>query len=317
MEYSLSNIKMKNHLVASSSPLTETIERLLCCYEAGFSAAILKSAAMYNKTGTGYGRKVVYVDDGYYADASFEREILTLNEGIDLYIAARTRCPSDMLIIPSVCASSLSPSSWLESCRKFEACGASLIQLDFFYFSTLIHNDEFFDKLRILLKSLTDTLSCRIMPKLNLRFDPEKACKILKECGIRTVSLLDSMREDPPTELGLHKGTTSYFGSRQLPYTINYLKVAKMHGLEVCAGGGVTSKEDVDTLLSLGADMVQIASYVLSRNYTAVLELLESDIPVGTSMHILKHNPWCDCESGMECEKCGACTPHKAMIHHC
>lgn len=132
MEYTLSNIGMKNYLVASSSPLTESVERLRCCYEAGFSSAILKSSAEYVKTGTGYGRKVVYVKDGYYADASFEREILTLEEGIELYKKALNNCLSDMLLIPSVSASSLEPEEWLNSCRQFELCGASLIQLDFF-----------------------------------------------------------------------------------------------------------------------------------------------------------------------------------------
>ena len=47
MQYFLSDIKMKNYLIASSSPLTESVERIKCCYEAGFAAAILKSAADY------------------------------------------------------------------------------------------------------------------------------------------------------------------------------------------------------------------------------------------------------------------------------
>lgn len=314
MSYSLSNIQMKNYLIASSSPLTESLERLRCCYEAGFSAAILKSAAAYVRTRTGYGRKVIYTADGYYADASFEREILTLQEGVALYKSASILCPSDMLLIPSVSASSLDPEEWLHSCEQFAACGAPLLQLDFFYLGTLIHDSSFFSKLRQLLTVLVSDLDCGIMPKLNLNFEPDHICKLLRECGIKTVSLLDSMREDPDESLGLHKGTTSYFGSHQLPWTIRYLKAAKKFDLEVCAGGGVMSKNDVDTLLALGADMVQTASYVLYRDFSAAQDLLDPSLRSCNHSIILKHNPWCDCENGTPCENCGACTPHQVPI---
>lgn len=301
---------MKNYLTASSSPLTESIERLRCCYEAGFSSAILKSSAAYVKTGTGHGRKIVYVKDGYYADASFEREILTLEEGIELYKEAVKNCPSDMLLIPSVSASSLETEKWLKPCSQFELYGAPLIQLDFFYLGTLEHDERFYKKLKILLVKLVQGLDCTIMPKLNLNFEPERTCKVLKESGIKTVSLLDSMREIPDSNLGLREGTTSYFGARQLPYTIKYLKIAKQYGLEVCAGGGVTSKNDVDLLLATGADMVQVASYILNRDFRAVEELLDAKLCSDTRSDITKHNPWCDCENGKKCEKCGACVPH-------
>nr|WP_326153091.1 hypothetical protein [uncultured Oscillibacter sp.] len=314
MPYSLSNIKMKNYLTASSSPLTESVERLRCCYEAGFSSAILKSAAAYVRAGTGHGRKVVYTEDGYYADASFEREILTLEEGIALYKTALDVCPSDMLLIPSVSASSLAPEEWLQSCKQFASCGAALLQLDFFYLGTLSHDSTFFEKLRQLLTVLGSNLDCSIMPKLNLNFEPNQICKLLQECGVKTVSLLDSMREDPDRDLGLHKGTTSYFGNRQLPWTIEYLKAAKRCGLETCAGGGVVSKKDVDTLLSLGADMVQTASYVLCRDFTAVQDLLEPTLWSCSHSEILKHNPWCDYKDGEPCEKCGACALHKTSM---
>lgn len=310
MIYMLANIPMKNYLIASSSPLTESVERLRYCYEAGFSSAILKSTAMYVRTGTGYGRKVVYVRDGYYADASFEREILTLEEGIELYKKAVKNCPLDMLLIPSVSASSLEPEKWIEPCRKFELYGASLIQLDFFYLGTVEHNDNFYQKLKILLTELVQNLECTVMPKLNLNFEPDRTCKILKESGVKTVSLLDSMRENPDPNLGLHEDTTSYFGKRQLPHTLRYLKIAKQYGLEVCAGGGVTSKEDVDLLLASGADMVQVASYILNRDFRAVDELLDVDFCLNTHSKATKHNPWCDCETGAKCEKCGACVPH-------
>lgn len=309
-------LELKNHLVASSSPLTESLERIKCCYEAGFAAAILKSAAAYEKSGSGYGRRVVYVHDGYYADASFEHEIMTVDEAVELYASALKNCGSDMLLIPSVSASSLEPKEWINSCRRFEEMGAEIIQLDFFYLGTLSHDSTFYESLKTLLYTLKYALKCNVMPKINNRFNPCEIFQILKTSGISSVSLLDSMREDPDPALGLHKGTTSYFGPRQFPYTLEYLRNAKQYGLEVCAGGGVSSRHDVEILLAEDADLVQIASYVLNRNYESVGDLLEPEFATKSIHPIIKHNPWCDVENGMVCEKCGGCSAHRLPNSH-
>lgn len=305
MSISFAGAELKNYLVASSSPLTESQTRLQCCRDAGFGAAILKSAAPYVRTGAGYGRKVVYVGEDYYADASFEREIMTLEEGVTLYNSARG-LNGDMLLIPSVTAASLDPEVWYPACKAFEDAGALLLQLDFFYLGTMSHDDAFYFDLSALLDILTQKLTCVVMPKLNLGFDPERTCKLLAGHGVRYVSLLDSMREDLPPEYGLHAGTTSYFGGRQLPQTLRYLKAAVRQGLHICAGGGVAVPEDVSLLLSNGAELVQSASYALKNGFSSVYRLLPGQAAPETSPG-LRHNPWCDVEDGAPCEDCGAC----------
>lgn len=310
MNYTLAGIPMKNYLVASSSPLTESVERLICCKEAHFSAAILKSCANYKRIGRGYGRKIVYVKNGYYADASFENEILTLNEGIELFQNAHSLIRDDMLLIPSVSALSLEAKEWINSCKQFEKLGAKVIQLDFFYLGTLKHNDEFYQSLKILLSTLKKHLDCMVMPKLNLKFEPNKICKTLKDSGISYVSLLDSIRENPDKKYNLHSDNTSYFGPKQLPLTLEYLKAAKKHGLFVCAGGGIAKHEDVEVLIQNGADMIQVASYVLNRGYSFTKDLLPDTVDYDFHNPILKHNPWCDSQRPGDCDHCGACAPH-------
>ena len=311
MSISFAGAKLKNRLVASSSPLTESLPRLLRCREAGFGAAILKSAADYAKTGTGHGRKVVYIGDDYYADASFEREILTAEEGLALFRGAAA-LSGDMLLIPSVSASSLEPDEWYSVCRPFQDEGAVLIQLDFFYLGTLLHNSGFYQKLHRMLAVLNGQLNCVVMPKLNPNFDPDTVCALLADAGVQYVSLLDSMRQDLPPEYGLHQGTTSYFGGKQLPVTLGYLGAAVRHGLAACAGGGVTSPQDVKLLRGKGAELVQVASYILKDGFSKVTELLPSvsgaALP-GAALNspFLEHNPWCDVEDGAVCEQCGAC----------
>lgn len=311
MSISFAGAELKNRLVASSSPLTESLPRLLRCRKAGFGAAILKSAADYTRTGTGHGRKVVYIGDDYYADASFEREILTAEEGLALFRSAAA-LSGGMLLIPSVSASSMEPDDWYSVCRPFQDEGAVLIQLDFFYLGTLLHDSGFYQKLHRMLTALNEQLNCAVMPKLNPGFDPETTCALLADTGVQYVSLLDSIREDLPPEYGLHQGMTSYFGGRQLPVTLRYLDAAVRHGLSACAGGGVTSPQDVRLLREKGAELVQVASYILKDGFSKANELLPSvsapALPKAMlDRSFLEHNPWCDVEDGAVCEQCGAC----------
>lgn len=299
-------IELKNPLTASSSPLTESPERIGRCAKAGFGAAILKTAADYQRTGTGYGRKVVFIGEDYFADASFEREILTAEEGLALFREAQAR-KEDMLLIPSVSAGSLEVSDWLGICRKFQAAGARLLQLDFFYLGSVLasQDDDFYPKMTHLLSRLRQELDCVIMPKLNFGLDPERSCRILAEAGVAQVSLLDSIRFALPARFGLHPETTSYFGQKQLPLTLLYLRQAVKFGLEACAGGGIGSPEDADLLTENGAKLIQTASYVLRNGFSQAPRLLHAKpIPMEDS-----RRTWCEAKryGGDGCEKCRFC----------
>lgn len=295
-----------NPLVASSSPLTERLEGVRACREAGFGGVILKTAADYRRTGNGYGRRVVSLGDDYFADSSYEREILTMEEGLALFRDS-LEIAGDMAVIPSVSADSMEAGDWLDVCRSFESLGARLVQLDFFYLGTVIRfgEDGFYGRLGELLVKLQEGLECRIMPKLNFNFDPQKTCGVLAECGVRCVSLLDSVRFPLPERYGLHKDTTSYFGRKQLPLTLRYLECAAGAGLEACAGGGVACVEDVDLLLGKGARLVQTASFVLKNGFGYAPVLLH-----GKPMVLEREcRTWCGAEryGGEGCEMCGFC----------
>ena len=301
------DIPLKNPLIASSSPLTESMPRLRSCCAAGFAAAILKTAAPYRRSGTAGRRRVVHIGDGFYADATFQREILTLEEGLTLYREA-SALNKQMRIIPSVSAASLDAAPWLDACSEFSRLGAEIIQLDLFYLGTQADTPDFYQKLSRLFSSLQYGCSSHIMPKLNVRFWPDEICTLLSRCGIEYVSLLDSVREMPPGNWGLHPETTSYFGPRQLQVTMRYLAAAVKQQFHVCAGGGINSPADAGLLLDMGAEVIQTASYVLKNGFQSTSVLLPTLPPIPDSERpFLLHRTWCDLEDGGICEQCGAC----------
>ncbi len=299
-------MEFANPLLAASSPLTETAGKVRCCQEAGFGGVILKTAAEYKRTGKGYGRKVVFLGEDYYADASYEREILTAEEGLALYEAVKA-AGSGMAVIPSVSANSMETEDWLRICRRFEMLGAGLIQLDFFYLGSSIRfgNRDFYRRLGEFLARLQSELNAVVMPKLNFNFAPRETCMALADCGIGQVSLLDSVRVPLPERFGLHRDTTSYFGRKQLPLTLAYLRCAVEAGLEVCAGGGVSCVQDADLLLENGAKLVQTASFVLKNGFRSAPVLLHRSPAVISG----NWRTWCEAEryGGEGCEFCGFC----------
>lgn len=266
-------------LIASSCIATENAANILRLAENGVQGAILKSCADYQRKEVS-GKRQFAADNGYtYASSPFEKEILTLDECLEIMSQLRPR--TDILLIPSFTASSLSPEDWIPACHRLEDSGADGIQLDFFYMGNIIGTDGFSGKLELLLTKLKDALDIPIMPKLNVGLPKDFIIPLLVKAGVEYVSLLDSVRSPYLETVNgeyrissrLDADTTSCFGGWQLPLTLGYTYTAAKHGLKVCAGGGVTCADDVKKLLAAGAATVQSATF-LTRYPLRVRELL-------------------------------------------
>lgn len=259
-------------LIASSCIATESAGNVLRLARNGIPGAILKSCADYRR-GEVSGKRQFAVDgSGYtYASSPFEKEILTLDECIGILDTLHPQ--TDILLIPSFTASSLSPDDWVPACKELEAAGADGIQLDFFYMGCIICSENFSEKLVLLLKEIRRSVSIPIMPKLNVNLPKDFIMPLLVSAGIEYVSLLDSVRSPYiESENGkyhisrrLDAETTSCFGHWQLPLTLGYTYTAARYGLKVCAGGGVTCADDAEKLFAAGASVIQSATF-LTKN---------------------------------------------------
>lgn len=260
---------LQNPLIASSCIATESVSNILRLAKNGVQGAILKSCADYQRKAV-EGKRQFAVDSHRYTYASspFEKEILTLGECARLMKELRPQ--TDILLIPSFTAASLSSSDWIPACRKLENAGADGIQLDFFYMGNIIGTEGFSGKIVTLLSELTTALNIPLMPKLNVNLPKDYIIPLLVKSGVEYVSLLDSVRSPYLEEKNgdyhisnrLDADTTSCFGSWQLPLTLSYTYTAAQNGLKVCAGGGVICADDVRKLLAAGALTVQSATFL-------------------------------------------------------
>lgn len=281
MQSSFMNISLRSPVIIASSPATENINNIIECWKQGAGAVILKTGADYCRTGCYKNRKWYWGEEGEWSQSTFEREIFMISESCNLVKEAKKYI--DIPVIASITENSGDISRWVEAIQKLTEAGADMIQLDLFYISQC---DEFsFDKEKFvhLLKIISESSSVPIIPKININFPPLIAGKLIKQSGIKGVSLLDSVRVPPPISIredkklqypdGIGSVGTSYFGQWQLPLTESYLHEAVKNGLETCAGGGVYSSKDGIQLLMRGAKTIQIATGILKNGFSWIKKL--------------------------------------------
>lgn len=272
-------------IVAASSPATESVDKILECQKNGAAAVILKTASKTRMTSADTTPRRCLVRDGlFWAKSSFNREILTLEQGEALV----RDCKASGITIPiaaSVTELSLKTADWLEDCKRMETAGADAIQLDFFYIENMLSEPDFGNRFIQLLRDIRENTLIPVMPKLNVALPAEYAAHLLNRGGIHYVSLLDSIKTPPPVFIdwqncagaerrpgisfseNLSGGGLSVFGSFMLPITAQYTDTLARAGFEVCAGGGVTDGGGAANLLLLGASSVQVATDVLLNGY--------------------------------------------------
>ncbi|MDR1493289.1 MAG: hypothetical protein LBT05_11285 [Planctomycetaceae bacterium] len=271
---------LNGNIIAASCPATENAEKVRQCEKHGASAVILKTA-----TGTDGGvlgendkRRCYFDKRGFWAKSTFPREIMPLNESVEILRTVNVKIP----IIASITETELAPEKWLADCVALENAGANAIQLDLFYLENLLSLPDFALQFTNLINEIVRHSKIPIMPKLNLGLPAEYAVYLLKQTDIHYVSLLDSVHSPAPLIFHIDKVTVnpdflgtglSVFGNFMFPLTRNYTKIISDAGFEVCAGGGIKTVSDIAELLFLGAASVQVATDVLLNGFQRFSEL--------------------------------------------
>lgn len=281
MKTNFVNLELKSPIIIASSPATETIKNIMECWQQGAGAVILKTAANYHRMGEYQKRKWYWNDNGVWAQSSFEREIFTLHESCELIRKVKEN--TDFPVIASLTEKSWDYSKWSEGIQKLSEAGADMIQMDLFYISECENLHESKKDLKTLFKNIYEKGDISVIPKLNINFPVSTTAKIVKESGIKGVSLLDSVRVPPPVIMKEKNSLvypsqigsvgTSYFGHWQLPLTEAYLHQAVKSDLEVCAGGGICSGDDALQLLMRGAKTIQVATGILRNGFSWIKSL--------------------------------------------
>jgi len=273
--------KIRNPIIISSSPLTESAESILECEKHGAGAVIAKSCSSTRITQQGY-RRCLIDTKGWWVSSTYNREVQDVNKAI-IYLrnaVVKTSIP----IFASVSEMSLDINNWMKTCQLVQKTGISGIQLDLFYLENTLNTINFRENFIELLSSLQEKLEIPIFPKLNINLPSLYMADIFKASKINNVSLLDSIRLPAPISIensGSIKmrhvskiKTASLFGKWQFPLTMKYLYDFTLKEFSVCAGGGIQDSKDIIELLLLGAQTVQVSTVIILEGYKKISELL-------------------------------------------
>ena len=272
---------LKNPLIIASSPLTETLEGIIECFNNGASAVVTKSISRIADAKQIGARRACLDEMGFWATSTFYRETLNLERGCDLISCASAKI--DIPIIASVTGLNFNLNQWSRSCEEVTTAGASMIQLDLFYLPQPITQKENLEKMEVLITELSKTSKIPIIPKLNIEIPAYLVQKLFKKTNIECISFLDSIRVSSPTKTDLlpkfgmvkNLGMSSLFGPWQLPLTYHYaIILRKTTNYQMIGGGGISKSFDILNLLMLGVNATQIASSVILNGYGYISKLI-------------------------------------------
>ena len=89
---------------------------------------------------------------------------------------------------------SLETEEWMNSVERMERAGASMIQLDFFYLNNIWNEQNIGSRITHIVERLVRDSQIPIVPKININLPVNFIYPLLKNAGVHTVSLLDSVR---------------------------------------------------------------------------------------------------------------------------
>ena len=279
-------LRLKNQLIVSASPATESYINVKNCAIAGAGAVILKSMGPEHiiKNGGSSPRRMLFKDGTLYMLSSSRREILNIEDGLKLISLCRKNLK--IPIIASVCGLYKEPEEWQEICKLAIGAGANTVQLDTIYSIGLSKdiNKSVFNGIVNISEDIQQFLKKPILLKINPNDSVQMIMNCLKNKKI-ALSLLDSIPVGIPLDIN-SKNYIQFRGIKQagdclaagkilFPLSLHYTQKLYRAGIgPICAGGGIFNANDAMALLISGAQTFQIATVICVYGFGVIQKIL-------------------------------------------
>jgi dihydroorotate dehydrogenase (fumarate) len=282
-------LKLKNPLIAGSSPLTASLDNLKRCEDAGLSAVVLKSIfeeqiELDSDSAVDWAQDYLTHADayGFVKSASMERHI-------DAYLTLLEDA-KQALEIPVIASINCRQSgSWIEYANRFAACGADAIELNHYVVAADVEVDgaaiekEYFSLVKAARKQIKLPLSLKMGPAFSSlanmlrRFD---------ELSIDGVVLFNRFYS-PDIDIEKLSLVPAHMLSSKDEYALSLRWTALMSDevrYDICASTGIHSGSTVVKQLLAGAKAVQLCSVLLKQGLSAVAKI-ESELAQWMDSH--------------------------------
>ena len=275
---------LKNPLVISPAGITETVDRIKRCEDAGAAAVVMKSYFELPEARSfpTPAFRILARSVGPYRTSTLYSYEQASHFDIQRYGEELRRACSecDIPVLGSVmCVTS---SGWQQALQVCEQAGTPAVEIN----TSCPHGAYALERGGIvqaaaetieLGKSITDLpLIAKMTPQLD---DPPSAAQALQQAGAAAVVMfnrftgldIDLERLHPI----LHGGYAGHGGAWMLNYTLRWLSAAYPQlSIPIAASGGLTRGKDVLKMIAAGATVTQTCTAVVIEGYEVIEKLL-------------------------------------------
>ena len=280
LETTYLGLKLKNPLVAASSGLTSSVEKIRELAEAGVGAIVLKSifeeqinneisSLMHNQYNTSYPEAEDYIRN-YTRDNTVVKHLELLKkakQAVDVPIIASVNC--------------ISSSEWTSFAKDFEEAGADAIELNIFYLPTDRHEKP----------GVVEQLYLDVLKKVKLEVSIPVSVKFgvhhsniivmadkLKAAGAAGIVMFNRFYE-PDINLDTLEMTASevFSSPSDIRRSLRWVGIvsSSVTQLDIAASTGIHDGGAVIKQLLAGAQVAQLCSTLYVNGSTVVSSMLE------------------------------------------
>lgn len=275
-------LKLRSPLVVGASPLTDDLDALKACVDAGAGAVVMHSL---------FEEQLVeeqmaahrFIDSRINTDAearSFfpESEVFAMGSSSYLKRLEQLQSSLDVPVIASL--NGISPGGWVQHARELEEAGASAIELNLYDLATEPSETAITLEQRQLkvVRSVVQQVSIPVSVKLSPFYSALPSFVVgVEATGARGLVLFNRFYQPAMDldELELSRDVV-LSTSAELPVRLHAMAMLfNRTGLEMAASGGVHSGDDAAKAILSGATVVQLVSALLAEGPPALARITD------------------------------------------
>lgn len=265
-------LQLRNPLVASSSPLTASVEKIEELYRSGIGAVVLKS--VFEEQITGEATVLQRYND--YAEAAAYLRTYVANDYMKGFVSLikEAKQRTDIPVIASInCASE---GKWMDYAGKIQDAGADALELNIFFLPTnpKIEGGDIVDKYLRIVEKVVASTDIPVSVKLSMRFT--NILRVAQQIYFRRAKgvVMYNRFFEPDINIDTMEYTAAdgISSPKELHNSLRDIAVtsALVPGLDISASTGIHSGEDAVKAILAGAKTVQLCSTLL-KNGTGVI----------------------------------------------
>ncbi len=275
-------LRLKNPIVPSASPLSETVDSIRRLEDAGAAAVVMYSLFEEQITAESHllNHFLSYGTESYAEARSYFPEMAAYKTGPDEYLnlIRRAKEAVDIPIIGSL--NGVSTGGWIEYARKIQEAGADALELNIYFIPTAITmtgaevEQIYVDVVRDVAQSITIPVAVKIGPYFSAMANMALR---LAEAGAKALVMFNRFYQ-PDFDLERLEVVPSLVFSTSFAMRVALRWVAILYGrvaVDFAITNGVHSYEDVLKGLMAGANVMMMASELLKHGIGRIGEILD------------------------------------------